>query len=522
MSKSSEKKWSNYHDLQPHLLTAVWNHSADNMFIIRPDDDGFYLVDSNPAQKRSVQLKQEPCERIPLRQLFQEELYELVIKNYLRCQASKEPYQYEESETITSGDGSTSYWSTVLSPILDEDGEVQYIFGVSRNITSIKQAQRQAEEANAIKGSFLANMSHEMRTPLNGILGAVELLRNCQSEQEREQLYDIIYNAAESWTRQTADILEYSRIDNGKIKLEKLPFSITKVVNEVNALILSEAKKKNLSITINIAPTIPDVLIGDADRLKQVLLNLATNAVKFTAQGNIQIRVSGSNVDAMQYRCVFAVEDNGIGIDSEDLNKLFMPFQQLDNSTTRNYEGTGLGLAICKNLVRAQGGNMRVNSVLGQGSCFEFDIIYAIAPQASQPQKNDCISFHDQQLSALVVEDNAINQMITSKILTKAGFTVSAASNGADAVEKCTTANFDLILMDWHMPVMDGLTATKHIRALPNHRHTLIMGLTANAMISDRQNCLKAGMNDVLYKPITANAMLQAIDNNLHKIREFS
>lgn len=513
---------SAYFDSQQYLLAAIWNHSADSMFLIRPGDDDFYIVGANPTQQKSVQLLHDLSSDVPLRKLLHKDLYDLVIKNYIHCLNIKEPCQYEESETITSGDGSTSYWSTVLSPILNENGEVQYIFGVSRNITSIKQAQRQAEQANAIKASFLANMSHEMRTPLNGILGAVELLRNCQSQQERDQLCDIIFNSAESWTRQTADILEYSRIDNGQIKLEKSLFSIIKVLNEVHALILPQAQKKGLIITISIAPTIPELVLGDAERLKQILLNLATNAVKFTNQGNIDIRVSGTNIDATHYRCVFTVEDSGIGIDSQDLEKLFTPFQQLDHSTTRQYEGTGLGLAISKSLIEAQNGAVRVRSVADQGSCFEFDIIYANAPHSSQQQKTDCIHFHNQQLHALVVEDNAINQMITSKILAKSGFTVSAANNGADAVAKCTTEHFDLILMDWHMPVMDGLTATKQIRALPNHRGTLIMGLTANAMISDRQSCLKAGMNDVLFKPITANAMLQAIEINLHKLREFN
>lgn len=517
MTDEEKKRSQQVHiELQHYLLSAIWNNSPDNMFIIRPGRDDFYLVSANLAQQSSVNLLSEDIHDVPLHSLLDDRLYGMVIDNYRRCLEQKTAQHYEESESITSGDGSPRYWSTVLSPIIGEQGEVQFIFGISRNITGLKQAQKDAEAANAVKTAFLANMSHEMRTPLNGIIGAAELIRRSNSTEERDSLCDMILNAAESLARQTSDILEYARIESGNIRLQQHPFCVRKIVQDVADLLQNEVRYKGIGLHLEVADAVPETLSGDGARLKQILLNLMSNAVKFTHAGAVRLQVSVIRQQDHHYRLLFSVQDSGIGIAEQDLHKLFQPFSQIDNSTTRRYEGTGLGLTICKDLVQAKHGDIRVRSTLGEGSVFDVELPYDAVQSLpeEQPLTSD---FRYRNLQLLLVEDNLINQLITGKLLKQAGIHVAYAENGQQALDMCSQQRFDIILMDWHMPVMDGLCATQCIRQLPEYRHVPILGLTANAMEEDLQRCLQAGMNTVILKPINPSDMLSTIQQQLEQ-----
>lgn len=506
--------------LQNHLLSQIWHNSPDNMFIMRPAADDFYFVGANIAQRTSLELVSTVPRDMALRQLLPPDIYENVVSNYRRCMELKDSIHYEEAENLTHHNGQVQYWSTILSPILDEQGEVEYLFGISRNITRLKQAQKEAEQANAVKTAFLANMSHEMRTPLNGISGAAELLKTATSAQEREELCDMILNAAASLTRQTSDILEYARLDNGSISLEESPFSVNKICRDVAALLDSEIQQKDIEFELSIDDRIPHTLHGDGERLKQILLNLLSNAVKFTDAGSVNFSVQLESQIGKDHQLRFVFRDTGIGISSDNLEKLFSPFTQLDQSTTRRFQGTGLGLTICKDLVNAKKGEIRVNSEPGQGSVFEVLLTYPAADVVrSRPAENNgsLLSLAGEDIRALLVEDNQPNRLVTEKILTNAGVHVTYAENGKKAVELCSQQEFDIILMDWHMPVMDGLTATRKIRALNAGYSALpIIGLTANAMEQDRKKCLQAGMNEVIFKPVSADKMLRMIQR-LHR-----
>ena len=506
-------------DLESSLFWELWKHSPDNMFILRVGVDDFYIMNTNLAQREIIEeLRDENRLGDPLSALLPVEFYNLVTPNYRRCVAVRESIQYEEAEQFTSSE--TRYWSTMLCPILNADGEVAYIFGISRNITALKRAQaraekaaEEAERANLIKTAFLANMSHEMRTPLNGIKASAELLSCSLDVGERQELCSLITQATEALTRLTSDILDYARIDAGQLKLERKPFVLMEVINDVHQLLCSAAAAKAIRFEWSL-PTLPvSVFQGDAGRLKQVLLNLVGNAIKFTGQGSVVIRARLLGYQEHRLLLQFEVEDTGIGIQAEDIVRLFQPFSQVDDSTTRQYQGSGLGLAISKDLVEKMGGSICVRSEPGKGSCFSFSIPLepcsgsSCAPVEASPQHAVVAG-----LQVLLVEDNRINQVVTRKLLEKSGVLVTVAENGVQALDCCRQQLFDAVLMDWHMPVMDGLDATREIRQLSGeYAHIPVIGLTASALPDDRVMCLAAGMNDVITKPVNAGLLLKML-----------
>ena len=381
------------------------------------------------------------------------------------------------------------------------------------------QTRLALEEAAAsrAKSLFLSTMSHEIRTPLNAIVGFVHLLGKTRLDDGQKNQLRKINISCDALLRIINDVLDFSKIESGRMELESIPFSLHAQLDAIQSIVGESARAKGLALHLDMAPDVPDALEGDPTRMNQVLLNLLNNAIKFTTEGFVHLRVEQLDQKGPGVRLSFQVDDSGIGITPEQSATLFKPFTQADNSTTRRYGGSGLGLAISRQLARLMGGDIVFCSEPGKGSTFRFSAHFGLAaPESVTPApniaQNGPARWRDK--SILVVEDNEINQEIISAILSDFGLVPHMATNGEEGVEMASRQPYDLIFMDMQMPVMDGLTATRTLRAKAkqpsNHFPWLatipIVALTANAMFEDRQRCLEAGMSDYLSKPIDVEA----------------
>ena len=380
-------------------------------------------------------------------------------------------------------------------------------------------AKHEADAANLAKSKFLANMSHEIRTPMNAILGLTHLGLEAPAEKQREYLRKI-NDSAGLLLNILNDILDFSKIEAGKITLESVDFDLHRVMDRISSTIGAQARAKYLEFVIYIAPQTPRYLQGDPLRLGQVLLNLASNAVKFTQRGSVTVSVVPESVTAEKTVLRYSVSDTGIGLTPEQRQRLFQAFSQADSSTTRKFGGTGLGLAISKRLVELMGGDIQVDSEYGQGSIFHFSVPFHRAEDGAEitlaeAQSRRTIARSDLEglrgARVLVAEDNPINQHIILQFLEKAELAVTLVENGLMAVEKARARSFDVILMDIQMPVMDGLQAARALRQLPQLSQTPIIALTANVFQSDIQLCLEAGMNDHVGKPIQVEELFSKL-----------
>ncbi|HAR96598.1 MAG TPA: histidine kinase, partial [Deltaproteobacteria bacterium] len=530
-----------------HKLSLAVEQSPESIVITNLEGNIEYV---NEAFLRTSGYSVEEVLGRNTRRLLSENTDSPTSADLWKAMSHGEPWQGELHNRRKDGSKYTEF--AMITPIRQTDGRITHYMAIKEDITEKKrlaweldhyrhhleelveirtaelaEARTLAESANQAKSAFLANMSHEIRTPINGVLGMSELLQGTELTPEQRRFANTIQRSGEALLGLINDILDFSKIEAGKMELRSVDLSLRSTVAEMVEMLLRQAQRKGLSLTAHTDRGVPDSFIGDPLRIQQVLMNLATNAVKFTDNGEVSISVFCTEQDEERAVLRFEVRDTGIGVPVEAQSAIFDSFSQADGSATRRYGGSGLGLAIAKQLCGMMGGSIGVNSTPGKGSVFWFTIKLLKQPNGgvgaegsiSPPEntarnRDDVLSLH-----VLLVEDNRVNQQVAKAMLETMTCRVDVAGDGAEAVAAVKNKHYDVVLMDCQMPSMDGYEATKAIREWESERyagrkkpnHIPIIALTAHAMKGDRERCIEAGMDDYLSKPYKLKALSEVL-----------
>ena len=496
-------------------------NTVPNYIYVKDKNGKFLLVNEAVSELFHLTQEQILLEGIinPSDFKVDEELNKQVDKKVIE---TEESIEYEES--IIFKDGEEKWYHTTKKPLPDKDGVIN-ILGISVDITDRKKHSDELIKAKQTKEQFLANMSHEIRTPINGIVGMVNLLEEIPATEEQKKYLHAIKTSSSNLQVIINDILDLSAIESGNIRFERIGFNLKSFFNTLISSFSYAAKQKGLTITLNLDPYIDDIVIGDPVRLNQVISNLIGNAVKFTKRGYVKVYALKISEENKRGSFQFIIDDSGIGIPDHKIQKVFENFEQGDVAINRKYGGTGLGLAIVKQLVEVQDGSIDVQSKPGRGTKFTVNLKFDIGSEEDKGESKPAVSTYessDKKLDLskhklLLVEDNDVNILYTRKILQNWNCAPDEAKNGLIALEMLKENDYDLILMDVRMPIMDGFEATKFIRAnfKPPKSNTPIIALTANAIKGDDEKCIQAGMNDYLSKPFQPETLKNKIIGNM-------
>ena len=451
-------------------------------------------------------------------------------------QAIAAEQEFECEYRLLRSDGAIRWIFDRGFPVRDSSGKMYRMAGLAEDVTerrlaeeAMRRAKEAAEDADRVKGDFLRNISHEIRTPMNGIIGLTELTLDTPLSSEQHGNLEGVMTSAESLLEMIDSILDFSRLEERGLTLEQAPFALRKWLKDAIGTLEPRAREKGLVLCYEVRPDVPDDLIGDPARLWQILVNLVGNAIKFTRQGEVCLRVELEELLSENACLRFTVSDTGIGIPADKRESLFLPFMQVDSSKTRKFGGAGMGLAVSARLVEMMGGRIWFESELGQGSSFHFTASFGRPPARlplDAPRATAAVTAGEGQaegaaaassaaapMRILVAEDNPINQQLIARLLQKAGHAVTVTNDGEEALAAVAKENFDLVLMDVQMPVLDGFEATAEIRRreIGTGRRLPIVALTAHAMQGDREQCLDAGMDGYVAKPIRTGELFAAI-----------
>lgn len=506
------------------IFSQVLEHTSDYLSVYKLKDEGLYLESFNQSSGKLKNITPNHFLGMKIEDLVDPQNKDAILKNYDRCVKTKSIVMFDEEVPGPTG---SRFLSNTLVPVLNDDQQVIRIVTISKDISKLKRTElalrdekHNAESANRAKSDFLASMSHELRTPLNVIMGMSQLLSRSKIEPQHKKLVESISRSSKVLLSLIEDVLDLSRIEAGKIHFDMKPFSLSLLTHDVVQSFETLASEKKINLKVEEDFDAEMILLGDQVRLKQILINLLGNAMKFTDQGSVTLKVQAfSQVSSAPCSIYFEVKDTGIGIEEESFGKIFKRFSQADSGSARKFGGTGLGLSISKQLVELMNGTIGFESKKGEGSTFWFQIQLQKATKVEHERELGLANFDLRGTKILAVDDSSESLKVLELMLKEAGGEVYTAGSGAEALEIVMNHKLDVVLMDMQMPEMDGLETTKKLRNISEKHKTLpVIALTANAMPGDREKCLNSGMNDYATKPVQMNVLHSMINKWIQKV----